>query len=293
MSDKRKAPSSSEEPAPSKLATSSGADPHSPRSPARKMSRADGEQNMQSNSMEAMMQKLMEGQEKITRTLEEHGRKADQTKDELVEQIKSLQSTVEQIKQEFETKTGELRASIREVQQQSTTQQKLLANLLEYAKWDRACYLTVKFLEEKTRMNGVNGIPEVYVKEWLKHLGYTGFLSGMKVNSFLTKEPRGPKPLPANTKVYVMDFKVESVNAANMIRGRANDFIQQGAIIELGPYLTPEERKEKTQLFKSEAFRKAKAAAKARGEKIKWGYGTCTIAGEEWTAARVAAAGNA
>jgi len=252
--------------------------------------------DMETDNANNAIKQLTLSMQQLVETVTAIGTNVETSKTELSAQISAvqqqLQTSFQELKQEFERKTEALSTEVSQLRQQVVTMQKQVDNLTEYTKVGRFCHLTVKVLDSKLGTSSAAGA-EAHMAAYVKHQRYDGPLTDIEAYSFSTGQPKRPTDLPANTKVWAVSFKVTSRNAAYMLRQKANESIKQGHILSLSLFKTQPERKAEQDLRKSEAFKRAVAAAKGRNEKIQWGFGTCTVAGEVWTPTRVADAGTA
>lgn len=263
---------------------SGGADQPSPStSPVHKMSRPESEDTALHETMEGLLKSLSAGQEEIKDSIKGVATKVDEVKTELSGKIEGLQQQVTgvvtalaELKADVDAKTGQLKARVDDLEQQVATQKQLLADLTAANKSARYLHLSARIPDSKC-----NGKPEEYLREMLQHMQYNGVVLDVVIGFYTTG--------PTNSKIWIIDFRVQSTTAANMIRKKANDYVEKGSIQSLGLYKTKPERAAESIVRKSAAFKQARDAAKARNQPVRWGFGTCTVAGEEWTPAKVAA----
>lgn len=203
--------------------------------------------------------------------------------------VASLQTHVAEenaaLRQELADTTAQLTQALTQLEEQ----QKLFSK-------DRECRLTVKVLDSK-----LDGKPaDDYVGAQLRTLGYNGTILVAAKFPFNTKQQQGT--IPAGSRVWVVDFTVESPTASRIIRTQiapnhtpraASAWSADYAFLSLGLQKTKAEVAAEKTIQASPDFQHACRMAKAQGLKVHRGIGKFTVGKETWDTAKVAALGKA
>ena len=267
---------------PAQPPTGSHPDPRDPEtsSPAYKQPRTEKDQTMPVDdtlkALLARMDSLMAGQEDLKASVQASLERVTAEVGGLKAQVLEVSASLKALQQDVETKTATLRATTTTLEEKVAVQAKQLDNITEVLKEERLRHLTVKVFDKQCQGN-----PEAHVRTMLTDMQHLGTVEVVRHGAYMEGE----------NKVHLLDFKVASSQAAWNIRKQANAFADRGVIKSLGLFKTKHERVAEGELRRAAPFKRALEAATAAKQKVRWGFGSCTINGEVWTPERVASAG--
>lgn len=239
------------------------------------------ETGMAQARVEGMLENIANGQQELRGDLTAFGQKLDGVSQNLAATLAGVQEHLQQFKTEVTNTTQELKSRVGAAEQLVEAQARELASLKELLGNKRKLDLTVQFPDSKCANK-----PMDYTRATLSEMGYTGPISNVRVGSFKAPTPKKDTDPPAGSAIWIVDFTVESQQAALDLRKKANDVIRSGQIRSLGLFRTKQERADELTIRKSAAFQAAVNAARARNEKIRWDYGKCYVGETEWTPAK-------
>jgi hypothetical protein len=245
--------------------------------------------------LKGMETRILAGQTRMEKGFTELQSTMAATTTRLETSLDEVKASFQAISAQMAKDKAEVNARVDVMQTVLDEQREMLAELWQLKQemqFKRSTDLTMVVEARKCTPAGKKEDPEGYLRHVLaNHFSYKGLVHNIRTRPFNAGKPRDGKPndVAEGTKLYNVEFTVESFDAAMKIRMAANTLIKAGHFRSLGLQLTKQERANQTMIKNSRAFQRAKAAAKAADVKTRFVFGSAFIGKEEWSVRKAAA----